>query len=297
MIELWHKILLEPLINGLLVLSGVFGGSFGMAIIALTILVNLAVLPLTLRQLRATKSMQMLQPKMKELQKKYAKDKAKLQQETLKLYKESGVNPLGCVFPLLVQMPILIALYQAIMQSLATTPERLFGLSQNLYSWSPVQQAVPPDNSFLWLDMAAPNLFITLLIMASMWISQKMSATPSTDPQQQQMQNMMQWMMPIMFGLIFMAFPSGLGLYVVVGNLFRIIMQYFVMGNWGELANVLPGRTSSGPDAKEPKKKKEIPYSANITKNLKSANKKTKASTIAEDGKRDGTAGNKRKKR
>ena len=106
MIELWNVVLLEPMINGLLAISIAFGGSSGLAIIILTIIINLIILPLTLRQLRSTKAMQSLQPKIQDLQKKYAKDKQKLQEETVKVYKESGINPLGCAFPLLIQMPI-----------------------------------------------------------------------------------------------------------------------------------------------------------------------------------------------
>ncbi|PIU57699.1 MAG: protein translocase component YidC, partial [Chloroflexi bacterium CG07_land_8_20_14_0_80_51_10] len=106
------------MINGLLIMSKAFGGSFGLAVIALTIILNLIILPLTLRQLRSTTSMQALQPKLQELQKKYAKDKQKLQQETMKLYKESGFNPMGCAFPMLIQFPIWIALYQSVMQTL-----------------------------------------------------------------------------------------------------------------------------------------------------------------------------------
>ncbi|MCL0099029.1 YidC/Oxa1 family membrane protein insertase, partial [Dehalococcoidia bacterium] len=166
MIELWNVVLLQPIINGLLIMSGALGGSFGLAIIVLTIIINVALLPLTLRQIRSMTAMQSVQPKRKELQAKYGKDTVKLQQETMKLYKEAGINPLGCIFPLLIQFPVWIALYQSLMHALATTPERLLALSQRLYAWSAVQQAVPPESQFLWMDLSQPDIPVTVLIVA-----------------------------------------------------------------------------------------------------------------------------------
>ena len=107
--------------------------------------------------------MQAIQPQLQELQKKYGKDKQKLQQEMFKLYKEAGINPLGCALPLFLQMPIWIALYQSIIQTLATTPEGVVRLSDNLYNWSIVQQGVPPDKHFLGLNLAEPNFLMVLL--------------------------------------------------------------------------------------------------------------------------------------
>lgn len=249
MIELWNKALLEPIINGLIILSHAFWGNFGLAIIFLTIIVNLIILPLTLKQIRSTVAMQKLQPKMQELQKKYGKDKQRLQQETMKLYKEEGINPMGCAFPLLIQFPIWIALYEAIIQALARTPQALLRLSQRLYPWSFIQQAVPPENHFLWMNLATPDFLLAILVMVTMWLSQKMTtstASGATDPKQQQMQSTMQWLMPIMIGFIFIYLPSGLALYIVVMDIFRIVVQYFVMGNWGGLANLLPARAPAG---------------------------------------------------
>src|SRR4030043_2133320 len=93
-------------------------------------------MPLTLKQLKSTRKMQELQPKLAEIQKKFAKNKEKLAQEQMKLYRESGISPLGCIVPMLIQMPIWIALYQSIIRALAVTPEDFLGLSQYLYSWT-----------------------------------------------------------------------------------------------------------------------------------------------------------------
>jgi len=258
--ELFDTILTGPVINGLMMLSNIFGDSCGLAIIMVTLIVNIVILPLTIRQTRSMKAMQAIQPKLQEIQKKYAKDKQKLQQEMMKLYKEEGINPIGCAVPLLVQMPIIIGLYQGIMQALPTTPERLIGLSKHVYDFPLVQDAVPPDSHFLGLDLSQPNFIMVLVIMASMWLSQKMStATKSTDPKQQQMQQMMQWMMPLFLGFIFLSLPSGLGLYIVVMSIFRMIVQYFIVGSMGGLeplrqrvarvlasGRVLPGRSGNG---------------------------------------------------
>ena len=283
------------MINSLLVISKAFGGNFGLAIIILTIIINLVILPLSLRQIRSMKAMQAMQPKLQEIQKKYAKDKQKLQQELMNLYKESGVNPLGCAFPLLIQMPIWIALYQSIMQTLPTSPERLLGLSQHLYSWSPVQGAVPPSSTFLGLNLAYPNFLLTILIMVTMWLSQKMITVPSTDPKQQQMQSMMQWMMPLVFGMIFFMFPSGLALYVVVGNIFRMAVQRFAMGDWGGLATLVPSKASAGAGSKAPKR--EPPPSDKPAKEIKAPAEKPETTLSEKEGVRDGTPRSKRKKR
>ena len=148
MIEVWHLIIGNPVLNVLIALSHILSGEFGLAIIALTIIVRLISWPLTKRQLNSSKALQDMQPKIQELQKKYGKNKQKLQEETMKIYKEAGVNPLGCLWPMLIQLPIWIALYQAIMRALATTPENLLDLAHRLYSWDIVNQAIPLNSHF-----------------------------------------------------------------------------------------------------------------------------------------------------
>jgi YidC/Oxa1 family membrane protein insertase len=231
---LWNNILLEPTINFLILLSKGMLDNFGLAIIVLTIVIRIITFPLMMRQLKSSRAMQDIQPKMKELQKKYAKDKQKLSAETMKLYKEHGVNPLGCVGPMLIQFPIWIALYQAVIQALAYTPENLLGLSERLYSWSAIQGTLPLNNHFLWLDLARGDIIIAILVAASMWALQKMSSVPSTDPQQQSTQKMMTWIMPLMFGFFAITLPSGLSVYWIASNIISMIMQYRITG-WGTL--------------------------------------------------------------
>jgi YidC/Oxa1 family membrane protein insertase len=205
----------------------------------LTLVVNGLMFPLTLKQIRASKAMQDLQPKIAELQKKYAKDKEKLAKEQMKLFKESGVSPAGCLLPLVIQMPIWIALFQSIMRVLAVIPENLVGLSGFLYSWPIVYSTLPLENEFLWLNLATGDMILALLVGGTMWVQQKMVMSPTADPKQQSQANIMLWMMPIFFAYLTLSFPSGLALFWVTSNLFRIGMQYFI-GGWGGLVKTEP---------------------------------------------------------
>ncbi len=236
--EIWNLIILSPMINVLIVVSGALFNNFGLAILVLTIIVRGVTIPLTLRQLRSTKAMQELQPKMTELQKKYGKDKQKLAQEQMRMYKESGVNPAGCLLPMLVQMPIWIALFQSIIRVLAVIPEDFLKLSGHLYaSWPQVFSLVPLNSHFLWLDLAVPDkyLLLPILVGGSMWLQQKMVTPKTGDPKQQAQSQMMLWVMPLMFAFITLQFPSGLALYWVLSNVISIALQYFITGGWGGL--------------------------------------------------------------
>ena len=237
MVEVWNLIIGNPVLNVLVALSHLLSGEFGLAIIALTVIVRLISWPLTKRQLNSSKALQDMQPKIQELQKKYGKNKQKLQQETMKLYKEAGVNPLGCLWPMLVQFPIWIALYQAIMRALATTPENLLDLAHRLYSWDIVNQAIPLNSKFLWLDLGQPDPYwiLAIIVGGTMWVQQKMTQAPAVDPRQQSTSRMMLLMMPLMFGFLTLMFPSGLALYWAVSNIIGIITQYFFTGGWGYL--------------------------------------------------------------
>lgn len=231
-----YSFTVQPMMNVLIVLSNYLFDNFGLAIIVLTVVVNALMLRLTMRQLHATKAMQSLQPKLSELQKKYGKDKERLAKEQMRLYKESGISPAGCLVPMLVQMPIWIALFYSIRDLLPLAPEGLLKLSQHLYSWEAVYTMVPLNDTFLWLNLAVPDSFylLPLLVGATMWVQQKMVTPTTTDPRQQTQSRLMLWMMPLMFAFITLQFPSGLALYWVTSSLMRIGIQYFVTG-WGGL--------------------------------------------------------------
>ena len=158
--DLWREIIIRPMLNTLLVLYVLCFSQMGVAIIAFTVLVRVVTIPLTVRQLRQMRSMTGLQPKVREIQERYEGDRQRISQETMRLYRESGVNPIGCLGPLIVQMPILIGLFRVLIQTLFNNPEDLVNLSDKLYSWItfvPIHAAAPVNNGFLWMDLSRPG--------------------------------------------------------------------------------------------------------------------------------------------
>ena len=212
---LWNEGIIRPMLNTLLVFYVLFFNQMGIAIIVFTLLIRLITLPLTLKQIRQMRAMTTLQPKMKEIQERYVGDRARISQETMKMYKEAGVSPLGCVGPLIIQLPILIGLFRVLIQVLPTNPDDLVGVADRLYAWVtfvPIHQAAPLNDRFLWLNLAEPdptNIVLPVLVAASTWVQQKMTMTPSIAPRQQSTQNMMLWMMPIFLGVFSQGWPSG----------------------------------------------------------------------------------------
>ena len=244
--DLWNLVF-QPMLNGLILLYSLLFHNFGLTIIVFTILVRLMMLPLTLRQLRSTKAMSAIQSRLVELQKKYARDKKRLAEEQMQLYKEAGISPTGCIWPMLIQIPIWIALYQAILKGMAATPEELQSLSHYLYSSSLIQGIVPLRGEFLGMNLAQPATIpvLPVLVGVSMWVQQKMVTSTAGDPRQQSMNNFMLWMMPMMFALFTFQFASGLAIYWAASNIIGIVIQYFVTG-WGGLR-----RTASPPEGKK----------------------------------------------
>ncbi len=240
---LWNEVITKPMTNSLLVLYVWLGSNMGLAIIAFTIIVRALTYPLVVRQLRQTRKLQGLQPRVKEINEKYKNNPQLRGQEVMKLYKEMGVNPVGCLGPLVIQMPIFIGLFWAINGVLPFTPENLAGLSGKLYSWLPfLNSAVPVERNFLGMDLALEPMRVgsilgyTLVALSglSMFVQQKMSQVASADPAQQSTQRMMLFMFPVMFGMFSLFFPIGLVIYWVASTLIGIVMQYFVTG-WGGL--------------------------------------------------------------
>ena len=227
----WDDVLINPMINGLIILSRVLFGNFGLAIIAFTILVRLATLPLMLKQLHSSRRMTAVQPKIEEMRKKY-KDPKRRQEELMKLYKEEGVNPIGCLGPMVIQMPIWFALYAVLARTIGGTPERTIELSQRLYPWGFIQDAVPLSTGFLWLDLGRPDMILVVLVGVTTWLQTKLSMTQTTmsSPQAAQTQSMMLWMMPVMFAWFTLSVPSGLAVYWTATNIIGVIMNYFVYG-------------------------------------------------------------------
>ena len=253
---LWTNGLVIPMTNFLVLLSALSFGSFGIAIIIFTLIMRFITWPLTQKQLQASRAMQQMQPRIQEIQKKHS-DPKRRSEEQMKLYREMGINPLGCVWPMLVQFPIWIALFQSIRFTLGFTPENLLDLSQRLYPWSLLRTAVPLEDRFLWMDMSQPDPFILpISVGVSMWVQQRMMMPTSatTDPQQQSMNNMMLWMMPLMFAFFTLQFPSGLALYWVATNIVSIVLQYFYIGrsefSWQRIFSFGPSATPAAQPTK-----------------------------------------------
>lgn len=180
-------------------------GSYGMAIILLTIIIKMLLYPLTVKQVKSMKVMQELSPKMKKLQEKYKDNPQLMQQKLGELYKDAGVNPLAGCLPLLVQMPILMGMYYA------------------LYNFQyPSEEAA----AFLWLpSMSNPDPLYILPILSAFttWLQQKMTTTEMNA----QMKIMMT-VMPLFIGWISLNFPSGLVLYWVTMNIVQIAQQWWM---------------------------------------------------------------------
>lgn len=267
--ELWNLAIMEPMLNLLMLLYAVLFNNFVLAIIGLTVIIRLITFPLTQRQIRSMKSMQELQPELQKLQKKYAKDREKLSAATMELYKEHGVNPMMGCLPLIIQMPIWIGLYQAIYQALGSAPEQFVVLSQRLYHTIPfvreiAARSLPLNSHFLWLNLGRPDPYyiLPILVVATFWLQQKLTAQPSVDPSQAQMNRTMQMMMPLMFGIFTLQVSSGLAVYWVASGVLQIVQQGMTTG-WSDIAKALPtglpglpSGEQAGKDAKGRKKKR-----------------------------------------
>jgi YidC/Oxa1 family membrane protein insertase len=257
---IWDVAVLNPMINALLYIYSLLGSNFGLAIIVFTALIRLITFPLTYQQQVSTQKMQGLQnsKKFQDIQKKYKNDKAKQQEEQMKLYREMGINPFGGCLPLLIQFPIIIGLYQAIIQSLADAPLQLFQLAQHIYP-AISSTLIPLNSQFLWMDLGTPERLIipgipigipvlTILVVITTWMSTKLTTPPTPDSQGSQMTQMMALYMPLLLGYFAYTFAAGLALYFVVSNVLQVV-QYAATGkvDW---RSMIPGLPSGGPKAK-----------------------------------------------
>ncbi|MFC2736903.1 MAG: YidC/Oxa1 family membrane protein insertase [Leptotrichia wadei] len=209
------------------ILNAIYGvvGNYGIAIIIVTVLMRIIIFPLTLKQEKSMKKMRELQPELEKIKEKYKNNPQEYQQKTAELYRESGVNPLGGCLPLLIQMPVFVALY-----------------------WAFSGNAIPADAKFLWFTLKQPDrLFmignfafnlLPILNVGVTYIQQKiMTSATSGQESNQQMQTML-YMMPLMMLFIFYKMPSGVTLYYLVSGALSLVQQYFI----------LKGRSDDGKD-------------------------------------------------
>ncbi|HEY5572617.1 MAG TPA: YidC/Oxa1 family membrane protein insertase [Anaerolineales bacterium] len=253
---MWDTLILDPMINALLLIYSFLGQNFGLTIIIFTVLVRLITYPLTAQQMKSTQAMQEMQKskKWQDIQKKYKDNREKLSQEQMKLYQEMGVNPFGSCLPTLIQFPIIIGLYQAIIRALAVTPIQLLDLSRHVYPFINAAALIPLNNHFLWMDLSLPEKdfglaiggigvpVLAILVVVTSYLQTKLMTPPTTAGDQgAQMSKAMNLYMPLFMGYLAYTFSSGLALYFVASNLIGIL-QYGAMGklDWRSL---LPTRS------------------------------------------------------
>ena len=252
---MWNTLIIQPFTNLLLWIYSLMAnvpGAFGWAIILFTILIRAITWPLNAQQLKGAQAMQEMQndKEWQAIQKKYAKDKEKLAQEQMRVYKEKGINPFSSCLPTLIQFPIIIGLYQAIIRALATTPLSLLQLARNVYPALNVAALIPLNSKFLWMDLSRPESILifgfslptlAIIVAITTYIQSKLTMPVSTNPGDQSaaMSKTMSIYMPLLLGYFALTFASGLSVYFITSNLLGIL-QYAVTGraNW---RNLLPG--------------------------------------------------------
>lgn len=263
LLPIWNGLLVHPLIN-LLVLADYFVRDFGLAVVIVTVAIRLALYPVFTKQVRSSRAMQELAPAMNDIKKKYGNDRAKLQQEQMKLYKERGINPVGGCLPMLIFFPVLFAMYAAFQQvgGLGAPPLTIQQLRETvLWPFIPTPEGLGPTdtinlkaNWLPWLrDLAQPDHLFVLpllggigplpILSAALQLVASIQALPRNPPQtddpSQRMMQSMTYYLPLITIVFFKDLAAGVFIYYIATTIFQIIQQYFVMG-WGQLPRWIP---------------------------------------------------------
>ena len=252
---MWDTIIIQPMTNLLLWIYDILGHGphmFGLAIILFTILIKVITWPLNASQVKGAQAMQELQndKEWQDIQKKYAKDREKIAQEQMRIYKERGINPFASCLPTLIQFPIIIGLYQSITRALSVTPFDMLQLARTIYPFQNVEGIIPLNSTFLWMDLGRPESIqilgfglptLAIIVALTTFLQSKLTMPASTNPNDQsaQMTKMMSIYMPLMLGWFALNFASGIAVYFIISNLLGIA-QFAATGraNW---RNLLPG--------------------------------------------------------
>ena len=247
----WNAVI-AIIVNAMIFIYRIVGHNFGIAIILFTILIRVVTWPLNAQQMKGASAMQEMQndKEWQAIQKKYAKDKEKLAQEQMRVYREKGINPFGSCLPTLIQFPILFALIPTITYAIGSTPLSLLRLSGYVYQAQNVASLLPLNSKFLWMDLGLPERtlllgfsipILALIVGLTTYVQTKLTMPPSADPNDQaaQTSKMMGLYMPVMLFFFSLNYASGLAVYFITSNLLAIV-QYSLMGrvNW---RNLLPG--------------------------------------------------------
>ncbi len=223
------------------------GLAWALSIIGLTLVIRVLLIPLFVKQIKSQRNMQLIQPKVKELQKKYGHDRQKLGEETMKLYKDAGTNPFASCLPLLLQMPIFFALFRLLDQAAKNGKAHGFlntELAEN-FGASKIFGSIPISESFwqarVWGDTpdAAVMIVAVVLVVAMtattfttqrQLMSKNMPADALSGPYAQQ-QKVLLYVLPLVFGISGVAFPIGVLLYWTTSNLWTMGQQFYVIRN------------------------------------------------------------------
>ncbi|MDO8663333.1 MAG: YidC/Oxa1 family membrane protein insertase [Candidatus Wildermuthbacteria bacterium] len=232
LLNFFNLILYQPLFNALILLYQYLPGrDFGVAIIVLTAAIRTILYPSMVQSLKSQKTMSELQPRLKEIQQKFKDDKERQAKETMEMYKKEKINPLGGCLPLLIQLPILIALYQVFWKGFEVNE------MANLYSFVPHPAQISP--TFLGIiNLAAPSIVLAILAGITQffqaWHQNKYgmqkpkTGAEKTDQFSSMMQKQMIYFFPFFTFFILWKMPSAIGIYWITTNLFSIFQQYLV---------------------------------------------------------------------
>ncbi len=261
--SVWNTLLYQPIINGLIFLYQVLGQNLGLAIIALTGLIRVILIPFTNSSLRAARKMQDLAPEIAKLKALHKDDKTAFAAAQMELYKKHGANPAAGCLPQIIQLIVLIALYQAFNQTLTTNGQTISHLNNLLYQPLKLAADTHLNTNFLYLNLAKPDIFhftlpnsnvnlpipglFLILAIVVQFLSSKMMMPAvkaeeklakkeknETEDIMASTQEQMLYLFPLMTLLIGFNFPSGLVLYWFLFSFLSAVQQYFVSG-WGGL--------------------------------------------------------------
>lgn len=244
---------------------------FGLGIILLTIVINLLVFPLTLKQTRATRAFQAIQPEIKRIQKELKDEPEEMQKELMRVQREAGASPGGCLLPLLVQMPIWLALFRVLQSPLDHMPANSAltdAIRAGQTGFLGMQMGTTPSQAFgEGIVTALPYLLLMILMVATQYVQTWHSTYGQDKPSGPQAgaQQAVTKIMPLFIGFISWNFPAGLVLYWATANLFRLGQQVVIFridGRPTPPAAVEATESSSSDDSEEPKEKKPQPGSA-----------------------------------
>jgi YidC/Oxa1 family membrane protein insertase len=230
-INFFHATLYQPMFNSLVMLYNYIPGhDFGIAIIVLTIIIRVILYPLSVKAVNSQRGLQKLQPQIQEVQKKYKDDREKQAKEILDLYKKEKINPFSGLFLAIIQLPILIALYQVFWNGL--NPKTLVVLYSFVFNPGHI------NSIFLHIiDLAKPNFILAVLAGITQYFQTKMMLPKNASSMGKQgkeadfsqvMQKQMVYFFPVFTVIILINLPSALGLYWAVSGLFSIVQQYLI---------------------------------------------------------------------